>query len=107
MVGVPEMTPPELTDRPGGAPDRDQPVMVAVDEESVAVTVTLVMAVPAVDVWPAGVLTVTMLWMVQAKTVDPCEPGRIRGLDGCRIAARGGRRAGDDPGRRQAQPGGQ
>ena len=74
MVGVPEMTPLELMDRPGGAPESDQPVMVAVEEESMAVTVRGEMAVPAVDVWPAGVLTVTMLLMVHARTVEPWNP---------------------------------
>ena len=48
--------------------------MVAVDEESLAVTVTLVMAVPAVDVWADGAVTVTTLLMVQATVVDPWKP---------------------------------
>ena len=74
VVGVPEMTPAELMDRPAGAPVNDQPVMVAVDEESVAVTVTLEMAVPAVDVWAAGAVTLTMLLIVQARTVVPWNP---------------------------------
>jgi hypothetical protein len=74
VVGVPEMIPPELMDRPGGAPDSDQPVMVAVDEESLAVTVTLAMAAPAVDVWAAGAVTVTTLLMVQPNTVVPWNP---------------------------------
>lgn len=48
--------------------------MVAVDEESLAVTVTLAMAVPAFDVWADGAVTVTTLLMVQATVVVPWKP---------------------------------
>ena len=43
----------------------------AVDEESVAVTGTGVMAVPETSDWSPGLVTDTVLVMVQVKLVDP------------------------------------
>ena len=61
------MTPDELIDSPAGAPDSDHEVMVAppAEPEVVAETVTVgEMAVPAVEIWLAGAVTVTTLLMV-------------------------------------------
>ena len=46
----------------------------AVDEESVADTATGVMAVPDTFDWSPGLVTVTVLVIVQVKDVVPTEP---------------------------------
>ena len=75
VVGVPLITPADEMTMPTGRPVADQvsPAVVATVEVSVAVEVMLVMAVPdtldlAVVV---GVVTATVLVMVQVKLVDP------------------------------------
>ena len=70
VVGVPEMVPVELSiDNPVGRPVADQ-VSVAVDEVSVAVTVTGVMAEPDRSDWSPGLVTDTELVMVQVKEAE-------------------------------------
>jgi len=69
------MTPPEEIERPGGEPESDQLLIVAVDEESVTLTVTVgEIAVPAREVCEDGAVTVTMLLMVYATVVVPVNP---------------------------------
>ena len=46
----------------------------AVDDESVAVTSTGVMAEPVTEVWAPGSVTVTALVIVQSKVADPVNP---------------------------------
>ena len=76
MVGVPETTPAAEMLSPGGAPDRDQPVMVAppVEPEVVALRVSGTMAVPATESWSGGVVTLTTFSTVHATTVVPVNP---------------------------------
>ena len=64
----------ELMVRPGGAPDSGQPVRVAADEESVAVSVRVAMAVPDGGRWAPGLVTDTVLVMVQVKVAEPWAP---------------------------------
>ena len=70
VVGVPVMAPPdEAIDRPAGRPVAVQ-VSVAVDEVSVAAGVRVVMAAPdALDLVP-GLVTATVLVMVQVKLTE-------------------------------------
>ena len=71
VVGVPVMAPVEaLMARPTGKPVAPK-VLVAPDEVSDAETVSVVMAVPEVEFWVAGAVTVTVLEMVQVKLVAP------------------------------------
>jgi hypothetical protein len=73
-VGVPEMVPVDAPMvRPAGRPVADQ-VNVWPDWESVARTVTLVAALPDVEVCEETELTVTLLLTVQAKVVVPYAP---------------------------------
>ena len=70
VVGVPEMVPVELSiDNPVGRPVAVH-VSVAVDEVSVAVTVTGVMAEPDRSDWSPGLVTDTELVMVQVKEAE-------------------------------------
>ena len=55
-LGVPVITPAELTDRPAGRPVAVQ-VRVATLEVSVALRLSGVMAVPAMPDWSAGAVT--------------------------------------------------
>ena len=70
VVGVPVMAPPdEAIDRPAGRPVALQ-VSVAVDDESVAVGVNDVMAAPeTLDLVP-GLVTATVLVMVQVNETE-------------------------------------
>src|ERR1700730_642558 len=62
VVGVPVISPEELIDSPAGRPVAVK-VSVWPDAESVAV-ICLLTAVPTVDVWVPGLVTVTMLPVV-------------------------------------------
>ena len=69
MVGVPLIVPvDELIDSPAGRPVADQ-VRVAPDWESVAESVTGVMAVPVTEDLAPGLVTDTVLVMFQVKLV--------------------------------------
>ena len=69
MVGVPEMVPVVGSmARPGGRPVAVHPVMVP-PPSTVAVGVSGVMAVPEVEVWSPGLVTVTTSWTVQLNEV--------------------------------------
>ena len=71
MVGVPEIVPvDELIDSPAGRPVADQ-VRVAPDWESVAESVTGVMAVPETEDWLPGLATATVLVTVQVNEAVP------------------------------------
>jgi hypothetical protein len=59
VVGVPEIRPDELMDSPAGSPVAVS-VSVWPDAESVALTCRLT-AVPTVEVWLPGLVTVTVL----------------------------------------------
>ena len=76
VVGVPETTPSAETVSPGGAPVRDQPVIVAPPPapDVVAFRVSGEMAVPATETWSGGVVTVTTFSMFQVTTVVPVNP---------------------------------
>jgi hypothetical protein len=76
VVGVPEMTPPDEIERPGGAPLNDQPVMVAppAAPEVIAVTLTGVMAAPASTANPGGAPTSTTFSMVKTSVDVPANP---------------------------------
>ena len=78
VVGVPVMTPAVDKLRPGGSEPAvtDQPVdeMVAVEDDVVAESVRVAMAVPEFLVWAPGLVTVTMLLTVQLKVADPVSP---------------------------------
>ena len=72
VIGVPVMAPVvRLIESPTGRPDADQLATVAVDEVSEAETVSVAMAVPEVEFWVAGAVTVTVLEMVQVKLAAP------------------------------------
>jgi Rieske Fe-S protein len=72
VVGVPVIEPVvELMDRPAGRPVADHETMVAVDDESVAELVSVLMAEPDTWVWAPGFVTVTVLVMFQVKVVEP------------------------------------
>jgi hypothetical protein len=71
VVGVPEMVPlDELIESPVGRPVADQ-VRVAPDWESVAESVTGVMAVPVTEDLAPGLVTATVLETVQVKAAVP------------------------------------
>ena len=71
MVGVPEIVPEDpLMDSPAGRPVADQ-VSVAPDWESVAESVTGVMAVPETEDLLPGLATDTVLVTVQVKDALP------------------------------------
>jgi len=73
-VGVPEIVPvDELIDRPAGRPVADQ-VRVAPDWESVAESVTGVMAVPETSDWLPGPVTAMVLDTVQENVAEPFAP---------------------------------
>src|SRR6202012_1743450 len=88
VVGVPEIRPEELIDRPAGSPLAEK-VSVCPEAESVPLTCSLA-AVPTVPVWLPGLVTVTVLpgavveranvswWMFQpplsGSTVRVCWP---------------------------------
>ena len=71
VVGVPVMVPLEpLIDRPTGSPVADQ-VSVAPDWVSVAEFVRPAIAVPDTSDWLPGLVTVTVLVIVQENDVEP------------------------------------
>ncbi len=71
VVGVPLMVPEDpLIDSPAGRPVADQ-VKVAPDWESVADSVTGVMAEPVTEAWFPGLVTATVLEIVQVKVALP------------------------------------
>jgi len=75
VVGVPVIAPVMvLIDRPAGRPVADHDAMVAVDEESVADGVSVVMAVPETLAWAPGLVTDTELVTFQVKVVEPGVP---------------------------------
>ena len=75
VVGVPEIVPVVGSIvRPAGRPVADHDAMVAVDEVSVAVGVTGVMAVPETLDRSPGFTTVTTLVTVQVTSVDAENP---------------------------------
>jgi len=59
-----------LIDRPGGRPVADHEAMVAVGDESVAESATVVMALPETLDWLVWPATVTVLVTVQVNEVD-------------------------------------
>ena len=70
VVGVPVILPvPELIESPAGSPLAVYELMVAVDEESVALADTVGMAVPETLDWFPGLLTVTVLVTAQVNEV--------------------------------------
>ena len=74
----------------------DHEAMVAVDEESLAELSRAVMAVPETLDWAPGLVTDTVLVMVQVKLAEPLKvAGVVGGGDGHRVGPGGGRRAGD------------
>ena len=69
--GVPVMAPvDELRDRPVGRPVWVQVKVVNAAEESVAVGVSVEIAVPLLDLWLAIVVIATVLVMFQVNTTD-------------------------------------
>ena len=73
VVGVPEIRPEELIDRPAGSPLAVK-VSVWPDAESVAPTCRLT-AVPTVPVWLPGLVTVTVLPALVPVTRPPMPSG--------------------------------
>ena len=75
MLGVPVMAPvAEAMTSPVGRPVAVQVVMVAAADESVAVVLSEVTAVPDGLSWAPGLVTVTVLVMVQVKLAEPGKP---------------------------------
>jgi hypothetical protein len=64
----------ELMDSPGGSPVAAHDEMVAVDDESVAEAARAVMAVPTVELWAPGLVTVTVLVTVHENVALPVKP---------------------------------
>jgi hypothetical protein len=64
-----------LRERPVGRPVADHELIVAVDEESVAVRVRVEIAFPLVELWAPGLVTVTVLVLLavtaQVKLAEP------------------------------------
>ena len=72
VVGVPVMAPVEvLMVSPAGSPVADHEEMVAADDESEAVFVTVEMALPDTWDWVPGLVTDTVLVMFQVKVAEP------------------------------------
>ena len=75
VVGVPVMAPVEvLIVRPTGNPVADHEEMVAVDDESEADGLSVEMALPDTSDWVPGLVTDTVLAMLQVKVAEPVVP---------------------------------
>ena len=75
VVGVPVILPVvELMERPAGRPVADHELIVAVFDESVADSVSPEMAFLLVELWDAGLATVTVLVTLHVKLADPVKP---------------------------------
>ncbi len=108
VVGVPVTAPVAGSiASPAGRPAADQ-VRVAVDDESVAGTSTVAMAVPEGSDWSPGLVTLTALVTVQVKDAVPEYPAPSVTVTVTEHVHGRGRRAGDRPGGGvHRQPGGQ
>jgi hypothetical protein len=71
VLGVPLITPDELTANPGGRVPPLEYDSVAVDEVSLALALTGAMAVPDTLDWVPGFVSVTVLVTVHVNGADP------------------------------------